>query len=264
MQRLSRLSSVWPTWRLVRLLFLALAGGLALPAAAQSSFLGALGDDGFLVHAGWQRGQFANHGMGNMRYHALRFERGENTASVEKHLAWTDTYQGPTLGIVYVDDAFGLDLRWNNRHTLGGGTWTDMDGQAWDTDFRVRLNELNIGFGYRLWGGRLRPGISADIGLLRISRRDAKKGENGVWTPMHSDSDFFLSGGGKTPTAGVSAFCDLTLAVTKHVGFIVRPYYQAHLINADYLGLYGTRDVRTFRYGINNFGVSVSAALLRL
>ncbi len=256
-----RLTSDLNPWRPA-----ALAGALTLllagPAKAQNVF-GALNNAGVIWHVGWQRGQYANHGMGNMRYHVLRYERGEQTAAVGKHMTWTETYNGPCAGLVYVDGAMGLDVRWSNRHTLGAGRWTDTDGQTWDTDFRVRLNELSLGLGYRLWGGRLRPGIAADLGLLRVSRRDAKSGEKGDWVPMHSDGGF-LSGGGKTPTAGVSAFCDVTVAVAGRLAFIVRPYYQAHLIEASYLGLFGTRDVRTFRYGINNFGVSVSAALLQL
>jgi hypothetical protein len=241
-----------------------LVGALALftaaPVAAQG-LLGSLDDaTGLLVQVGWQRGTYTHHGMGNMRYHVLRHERGQQTASVQTHMTWTDTYNGPAIGITRTTRYGAIGLRWSNRHTHGSGAWTTLDGQAWETDFRVRLNEVSFTFGGRLWGGRVQPGMSLDVGLLRIHRRDSKAGAKGDWVPMHSDGGF-LSSGGKKPTAGVTAYCDVTLLVTKNLGLSVRPYYQHHIIEADYLGIFGTTDVRTFRYGIHNFGASVSAAL---
>ncbi len=267
---LSRIFSAFPLAWPARWAGVALASALGLlaqPATAQISTTTSTVSSGkFFGHVseraifsvGWQVGRYAGHGMGNMYYHALRLNRSDQLASLEKAMAWTETYGGPALCLTYVQRRLVFDLRWSNRRTVRSARWTDLSGQAWSTDYRVRLNELSLGLGYPLWGGRLRPGISGDFGLFRVSRRDAKGDGKGKWTTMHSGGDGLLAPGERSPTAGLTLYCDVAPLGSRGAGLTLRPFYQTHLIQADLFGLSGTLDTRSFNYSPNNYGLAVS------
>ncbi len=250
-----------------RALTVALLGALALPAAAQTtptapkkSRIGFFdtGSSGAIFTLGWQVGHYAQHGMGNMYYHALRLNRAENNASSEKPMTWSQGYGGPSIGITIVQSDMTLDLRWSNRHTIHSARWTDLAGETWNTSYRVRLNELSIGLGYPLWGGRLRPGVSGDLGIFKVSRRDGKGKEKGKWGSMHSRGKGLLEPGERSPTAGLTVYCDVAPLGARGGGLTFRPFYQWHIMEPDLFGLAGTFDTRSFQYGIQNYGVSLS------
>jgi hypothetical protein len=251
-----------PRQRLTVALLSCLVGVPALSAHAQSAGSSggffAPGRPGTIFTVGWQVGQYAQHGMGNMYYHALRLNRGENQAGVEKPMTWSQGYGGPCFGLTVVDDDLTIDIRWNNRHTIHSARWTDLAGDTWNTSYRVRLNELSIGVGYPLWGGRLRPGASADLGIFRVSRRDGKGDDKGKWASMHARGKGLLEPGERSPTAGFTLYCDAAPLGKLGGGLTVRPFYQWHLMEPDLFGLAGTFDTRSFQYGIQNYGLAVS------
>ncbi len=232
---------------------------LALPASAQT-------EKGFFAPAtaralfsvGWQVGQYAQHGMGNMYYHALRLNRSPNVAALDQKMTWTPTYGGLCLGLTVVQARSVFEIRWSNRHTIQSAKWTDQAGQEWNTSYRVRLNELTLGLGYPLWGGRLRPGLSADLGLFRVSRRDGTGSEKGKWVSMHSQGEGLLEPGERSPTVGLTLYCDVAPFGSRGAGLTLRPFYQWHLIEPDLFGLAGTTDTRSFQYGVHNYGLALS------
>ena len=239
---------------------------LAAPARAQGDGAapvhGGFWDPGpkmTLFFGGWQVGRYAAYGMGNMYYHALRLNRGAEVGSLEKPMTWSETYGGPVLAITRIEQDKIFELRWSNRRTIHSASWTDVSGQAWSTSYRTRLNEVSLGIGKSLLGGRLRPGGSADFGLFRVSRRDGKGSDKGKWGSMHFDDPtdaFFVAPGRMSPTAGLTAFCDV--APLGGRGPSLRVFYQRQLLRADLFGLAGTIDVRDFAYGISNYGLALS------
>ncbi len=246
------------TRRLPGLLAAGLLGGLVLPAAAQGgSFFGDAPVCVFIT-TGYQVGRYAG-GVGNLAVYSAELNR--NAASVQTAMAWPNRFGGVIGRMIFQGDTYVVGLGWSNRHTIREARYTDAQGQQWRTSFRERLNEVSLEIGVPLWGGRARPGVSVDLGLFRVSRRDGQDNDKGKWHTFHDGSDTgLLAPGQKSPTAAFTFFCDVAPLGKYGGGLTLRPYYQVPLIQPSLFGIYGTREESDYQYRITNFGLSASWA----
>jgi|GEM_PF-5180040 len=242
-----------------------LALGLPLAAQAQPAtpparpakhgFADPVGNGAYLS-LGYQAGYWAG-GMNNIAAFALDLNRA--AASVNQRLVWNDLYHGFYFRAGYFDDNFCGGIGWSNRHSTAETRYVDAAGVAYRTEYRVRLNEVSLEFGSPLWHARLRPGVSADLGLFRVSSRTSKESEDaGEWHSAHSQGSGFLDPGGVQPTAGLTLFCDVAPFGRAGGGLTFRPYYQWHIIQPDLFGRFGTFDSNSYQYRANNYGLALS------